>query len=143
MQDNLILNAQKTFAISKPALILLIISVMLIAILAVVTIKNIDRSQKLMELSFLRQGTTMIHSFEAGTRTSMMFRKSTGHNPLEDLATEVLKDKGIAFIRIIDEDGDVLVSQGNISRAILKKYSYLKEVGERPIYSMNWARQHL
>jgi two-component system sensor histidine kinase HydH len=138
MQDSLILKAQKTFTISKPAFILLIISAMLTAILAVVTVKNRDRSQKLMELSFLRQGVTMIHAFEAGTRTSMMFRKATGHNPLDDLATEVLKDKGIAFIRIIDEDNAVVVSQGNISQAILKNYSDLKEIGSSTVSSISW-----
>ncbi len=138
MQDNLILNAPKTFAISKPAVILLLISVMLIGILVIATIKNRDRSQKLMELSFMRQGKTMIHAFEAGTRTSMMFRKSAGHNPLEDLAIEVLKDKGIAFIRIIDEDNAVVVSQGNISQAILKNFSDLKEVGDSPVFSISW-----
>ncbi|TKB11316.1 nitrogen regulation protein NR(II) [Desulforhopalus sp. IMCC35007] len=138
MQDNLILNAPKTFAISKPAVILLVISAMLIGILVIATIKNRDRSQKLMELSFMRQGKTMIHAFEAGTRTSMMFRKSAGHNPLEDLAIEVLKDKGIAFIRIIDEDNAVVVSQGNISQAILKNFPDLKEVGDSPVFSISW-----
>ncbi len=138
MQDNLILNAQKTFSISKPALILLIISALLTAILAVATVKNSNRSQKLMELSFLRQGTTMIHAFEAGTRTSMLFRNSTGHNPLEDLATEVLEDKGIAFIRIVDEDNAVIVLEGNIPQAILKQYASLKMLGEGPVYSISW-----
>jgi len=138
MQDNLILKAKKTFAISKPAFILLLVSIMLIGILAVATVKNIDRSQKLMELSFLRQGTTMIHAFEAGTRTSMLFRKSTGHNPLVDLATEVLKDKGIAFIRIVDDDNAVIVSQGNVPESIMKKYSDDAKVGNDPVYSINW-----
>lgn len=138
MQDTLILKAEKTFAISKPAFILLLISVMLIAILAVTTVQNIDRSQKLMELSFLRQGMTMIHAFEAGTRTSMLFRKSTGHNPLVDFATEVLDDKGIAFIRIVDEDSAVIVSQGNISESILEKYSAFKKVGNSPVFSIHW-----
>lgn len=138
MQDSLILKAQKTFTISKPAFILLMISVMLTGILAIATVRNIDRSQKLMELSFLRQGATMIHSFEAGTRTSMLFRKSTGHNPLEDLATEVLEDEGIAYIRIIDEGDATIVSQGNVSQAILKSFSDLKEVGNSPVFSINW-----
>ncbi|TKB23721.1 PAS domain-containing protein [Desulfopila sp. IMCC35006] len=138
MQDNLILKAPKTFAISKPAALLLLISALLIGILVIATIKNRDRSQKLMELSFMREGKTMIHAFEAGTRTSMMFRKSAGHNPLEDLAIEVLKDQGIAFIRIIDEDNAVVVSQGNISQAILKNYSDLKNIGNNPVFSISW-----
>ena len=139
MQDNLILKAEKRFSISKPAFILLLISVMLTTILAGVTVKNIDRSQKLMEFSLLRQGTTMIHAFEAGARTSMLFRKKTGHNPLVDLATEVLKDTGVAYIRIIDEENAVIVSQGNVSKSILQKQSYLTEVGDSPIFSINWA----
>ncbi len=139
MQDNLILKAEKRFAVSKPAFIILLISVLLTVILAMATVRNIDRSQKLMELSFLRQGTTMIHAFEAGTRTSMLFRRSAGHNPLVDLATEVLKDKGIAFIRIVDEDNTVIVSEGDVSHSTLKKLAKLKEIGDKPVFSINWA----
>ncbi len=138
MQDNLILKAEKKFAVSKPASIILGISVLLTALLAVATVRNIDRSQKLMELSFLRQGMTLIHAFEAGTRTSMLFRRSAGHNPLVDLATEVLKDKGIAFIRIVDEDNSVIVSEGAVSHSTLNKRANLKEIGDEPVFSINW-----
>jgi two-component system sensor histidine kinase HydH len=139
MQDNLILKAEKTFTFSKPAFILLTISVLLTGILANATVKNINRSQRLMELSFLRQGSTMIHAFEAGTRTSMLFRKATGHNPLVDLATEVLADKGIAYIRIIDENDNVIVSEGEISLAVANKDSDLKKAEDNPIFSINWS----
>ena len=54
MRDNLLLNAEKTFKVSKPALVLLVAAVILSGILAVATVNNIDRGQKLMELSFLR-----------------------------------------------------------------------------------------
>lgn len=138
MQDTLILKAEKTFAISKPASILLMVSVVLTGILAVTTVKNIDRSQKLMELSFLRQGTTLIHAFEAGTRTSMLFRKSTGHNPLVDSAREILADKSIAFVRIVDDDNTVIVSESNVSRTIMEKYSTFKRVERKPVFSVNW-----
>jgi two-component system sensor histidine kinase HydH len=138
MQDNLILKAKKTFALSKPAFILLMISALLTSILAIVTVKNIDRSQKLMELSFLRQGTTMIHAFEAGTRTSMLYRKSTGRNPLVSFATEVLEDKGVAYIRIIDEDDAVVVSQGNVAQSSKKNYSEFKKIGSTPVFSISW-----
>jgi two-component system sensor histidine kinase HydH len=139
MQDNLILKAEKTFTFSKPAFILLTISVLLTGILANATVKNINRSQRLMELSFLRQGSTMIHAFEAGTRTSMLFRKATGHNPLVDLATEVLADKGIAYIRIIDENDNVIVSEGELSLAVANKDSDLKKAEDNPIFSINWS----
>jgi len=138
MQDNLLLKADKKFAFSKPAFIILMISVLLTVILAVATVRYIDRSQKLMELSFLRQGTTMIHAFEAGTRTSMLFRRSTGHNPLVDLATEVLKDKGIAFIRIVDEDNAVIVSEGDVSHSSLKENANLPMVEDEPVFSIDW-----
>lgn len=138
MQDNLILKAEKTFTLSKPAFILLLTSVILTTILAVATVRNVARSQKLMELSLLRQGRTMIHAFEAGTRTSMLFRKSTGHNPLLDLATEVLKDEGIAYIRIIDEDNAVLVSEGNAPPSVVKKHYDLKKAENNPDFSVNW-----
>jgi two-component system sensor histidine kinase HydH len=139
MQDNLILKAEKTFTFSKPAFILLTISVLLTVILANETIKSINRSQKLMELSFLRQGKTMIHAFEAGTRTSMLFGKDVGHNPLVDLATEVLEDKGIAYIRIIDEEDNIIVSEANFSHAISSSYADYKNAGAEPVYSINWT----
>jgi len=138
MQDNLLLKAEKKFTFSKPAFIILMISVLLTVILAFATVRNINRSQKLMELSFLRQGMTMIHAFEAGTRTSMLFRRSAGHNPLVDLATEVLKDKGIAFIRIVDEDNSVVVSEGDVSHSSLKKDFNLTMIGDEPVFTINW-----
>lgn len=138
MQDNLILKADKSFAFSKPAFILLTVSILLTVILAHETLKNINRSQNLMELSFLRQGKTMIHAFEAGTRTSMQFGKDVEHNPLVDLATEVLEDKGIAYIRIVDEEDNVIVSEGNVSHAISSSYAG-KNAEDEPVYSINWT----
>ena len=73
MRNSFLLNADKTFKVSKPAVVLLITTIILLGFLAVGTIQNLDRGQKLMELSFLRQGTTMIQSFEAATRTSLLF----------------------------------------------------------------------
>lgn len=139
MQDNLILNAKKTFTISKPALILLVVSIVLTGILAVATVTNMNRSQKLMELSFLRQGKTLIHAFEAGTKTSMVFRNSTRNNPLKDLSVEVLKDKGIAYIRIIDENNSVIISEGNIPQSSLKTHPELNYSLDSPIFSINWT----
>ena len=138
MRDNLLLNAEKSFKVSKPALVLLVAAVILSGILAVATVNNIDRGQKLMELSFLRQGTTMIHSFEAGMRTSMLFRRATGHNPLVDLTSEILKDGGVAYIRIIDEQDNVIVSQGTIPKAMLTNYDDVQHVGNTPVSIISW-----
>ncbi|MGB3225672.1 MAG: ATP-binding protein [Desulforhopalus sp.] len=139
MRDNLLLRAKEKFKISKPAFGLFVIALILSGILAVATVNNIDRGLKLMELSFLRQGTTMIHSFEAGTRTSMLFRKATGHNPLVDLTSEIIKNKGVAYIRIIDEKNNVIVSEGNIPQAMLKEYENIKNVGNTPVSTISWS----
>jgi two-component system sensor histidine kinase HydH len=138
MRDTLLLKAEKTFTFSKPAFFLLLASVLLAAILAVATVNYIDRGLQLMKLSFLRQGTTMIHSFEAGARTSMLFRRSTGHNPLVDLAAEILKDSGIAYIRIIDEKDTVLVAEGAIPKSMVKTFADIREVGTEPVSTINW-----
>lgn len=138
MRDTLLLKAEKSFTFSKPAFFLLLAAVLLSGILAAATVNNIDRGLQLMKLSFLRQGTTMIHSFEAGARTSMLFRRSTGHNPLVDLATEVLKDGGIAYIRIIDEKDTILVSEGSLPKSMVKAYADIQEVGSEPVSTINW-----
>lgn len=138
MRDTLLLKAEKTFTFSKPAFFLLLASVLLATILVVATVNYIDRGLQLMKLSFLRQGTTMIHSFEAGARTSMLFRHSTGHNPLVDLAVEILKDSGIAYIRIIDEKDTVLVAEGAIPMSMVKTFAAIREVGSKPVSTINW-----
>jgi len=138
MQDNLILEAAKSFKISKPAFFILLTSIILCIILAIATVSNLKRGQELMELSFLRQGTTMIHAFEAGSRTSMLFRRSAGHNPLVDLASEVLKDRGIAYIRIIDSLDNVVVNEGPVPATKIKSRKDLLNTGQHPVYSISW-----
>lgn len=138
MRDALLLKAQKSSAFSKPAFFLLLAAVFLTAILAVATVNHMHRGLELMKLSFLRQGTTMIHSFEAGARTSMMFRRAIGHNPLVDLASEILKDTGIAYIRIIDEKDNPIVAEGNIPDSMVKTYADIKEIRSEPVSTINW-----
>lgn len=138
MQDHLILEAEKSFKISKPAFFILLTSIILCVILAIATVRNLNKGQQLMELSFLRQGTTMIHAFEAGARTSMLFRRSTGHNPLQDLASEVLKDRGIIYIRIIDSLDNVVVSEGSVPATMIKSSKNLSHTSQHSVYSMNW-----
>ncbi|MBU1564536.1 MAG: PAS domain-containing protein [Proteobacteria bacterium] len=139
MRDNLLLEAEKTFKISKPAFFLLFTALLLSGILAVATVNNIDRGLQLMKLSFLRQGTTMIQSFEAGARTSMLFQRSMGHNPLVDLAIEILKDKGVAYIRIIDEKDTILVSEGTIPQALAKTSADIKSGIVEPVSTISWS----
>lgn len=139
MRNGFLLNADKTFRVSKPAVVLLVTTIILLGFLAVGTIQNLDRGQKLMELSFLRQGTTMIQSFEAATRTSLLFHKESRKNPLVDLISEFVKDGGVAYIRIIDEQNHVIVSQGNIPQAMVKEYREMQNVGNTPISVISWS----
>ncbi len=138
MRDNLLLQAEKTFKVSKPAFIFLFGAVVLSGILAVATVNNINRGLQLMKLSFLRQGTSMIHSFEAGTRASMMFSRPRNHNPLADLTAEMLKDDGVAYIRIFDEQGNSIVSQGVIPPALVKTDEDIAHISETPVSAISW-----
>ena len=138
MRDAFLLKSKKTSILSKPAFFLLLCSVILTGILAVAAVQHIHRGMRLMELSFLRQGTTMISAFEAGARTSMLFRQSVGHNPLVDLATEILRDTGIAYIRIIDDKDRVLVSEGVMPSAMAKSSTTMTDIGSDPVSVINW-----
>jgi len=138
MRDNLLLKAKETFKVSKPAFFLLLGALLLCIILAVATVNNINRGLQLMKLSFLRQGSSMIHSFEAGTRTSMLFSHHIGQNPLVDLAAEILKDDGVAYIRIFDEQNNEMVSLGVIPQSMEKTTTDIEAIGDKPISTISW-----
>jgi len=138
MRDNLLLKAKETFKVSKPAFFLLLGALLLCIILAVATVNNINRGLQLMKLSFLRQGNSMIHSFEAGTRTSLLFSQQMDQNPLADLAAEILKDDGVAYIRIFDEQNNVIVSLGVIPQSMEKTNTDIKAIGDKPISTISW-----
>ncbi len=91
-----------------------------------------------MELSFLRQGSSMIHSFEAGTRTSLLFSQHIDHNPLADLASEILKDDGVSYIRIFDEQDNVIVSLGLMPQPMKKTTADMEQIGDKPVSTISW-----
>ena len=130
--------AERSSQISRPAFILLFATVLLTLILAVATINNMDRGMQLMRLSFTRQGTAVIHSFEAGARTSMLFRRATGHNPLVDLAKELLKHHGISYIRIVDEKNVSVVEEGYTPDELKKDAKEIQKIGLEPAVTINW-----
>jgi len=81
-----------------------------------------------MESFFLEEGMTLIRSFEAGARTTMMHDMMGGVLPVETLVKETAKGERIAYISIVTEDGTVIASAGThdtaaeiaLTRKILK-----------------------
>ena len=81
-----------------------------------------------MESFFLEEGLTLIRSFEAGARTTMMHDMMGGTLPIETLVKETAKGERIAYIAIVTEDGTVVASAGThdttadiaLTRKILK-----------------------
>jgi len=106
-------STHQPFKFSRPALVLILASCLLAAILAVTTVRNLNREQRLLENSLLQQGLTLIRSFEAGARTSMMHHMS-GSNPLETLVEETTKEESVAYIRILHENGETVAEAGDL-----------------------------
>ena len=117
MSESYLPTVHHPFRLSKPALTLILATVMLAAILAVTTIRNINREQQLMENFLLQQGLTLIRSFEAGARTSMM-HQMMGSDPIETLVTETAAEESIAYIRIVDEHGHLVSEAGDVPELV-------------------------
>ncbi len=96
--------------ISLPALGLVLAAIILALILGVVTWRNLDREERLMEDFLLEKGLTLIRTFEAGTRTSMMmnWQEST----LATLVRETARAESIAYVAITDASGRLLTKAG-------------------------------
>ena len=103
----------QAFKFSRTALAILIASVLLGVILGISTVRNLNREQRLMEAFLKREALTLVHSFEAGARTSMM-HCSHGDDPLAMLVTETVREGNIAYIRIIEESGKIIAGAGEL-----------------------------
>ncbi len=101
------------FKISRIALAIMVASAILAILLAIVTLRNLNREQRLMEKFLLKEGLTIIRTFEAGARTSMMMRWQ-GDRSLKTLVQETAKENTVAYIRIIDEQGREIAAAGNL-----------------------------
>lgn len=106
---------KSAFRFSKPILIIILITLGLAALLAVNTMRNLSREQKIMKGFLLDEGMTLIRSFEAGARTTMMHEMMGGDLPINTLVRETAKAKRIAYIVITAEDGTVIASGGEHS----------------------------
>ncbi len=106
-----------SFKFSRTALVILIASVLLGILLSISTIRNLDREQSLMEDFLKREALTLIHSFEAGARTSKMHCRF-GDDPLQTLVKETLRGNNISYIRIVAENGQVVAEAGELPGAV-------------------------
>ncbi len=107
------------FRFSKPALALILASGLLAVLLTASTIRNLNREQVLFEESLLREGLTLIRSFSAGVRMTMRHRM-TGQDPIQTLVEETVQEKGVQYIRILRENGDVVAESGELPDDIAK-----------------------
>ncbi len=108
-----------------------------------------------MEGFLLDEGLTLIRSFEAGARTTMMHDMMGGSLPIETLVSETAKGERIAYISIITEDGTVVASAGShdlaahvaLTRQILKTgkpvTTMVNEEGQKPIFEVTAIFQSL
>ena len=103
----------KAFHLSKPIVVIILTTVMLAGLLVTNTIRNLQREQKIMENFLLDEGLTLIRSFEAGARTTMMHEMMSADPPIVTLVNETIKARRIAFITIVAGDGTVVASAGD------------------------------
>lgn len=104
-------NRSQRFRLSRPALGIIAASLLLGVLLTTLTIRNIRREESLMRTFLLHEGLTLIRSFEAGARTTMMHRMQ-GFDPIGTLVTETVKEQSVAYIRIVDSGGNLIASSG-------------------------------
>ncbi len=111
-----------SFKLSKPLFAILISTIILAILLAIGTVRNFRREQRIMQNFLLDEGLTLIRSFEAGARTTMrhpmMIEDS---HPLVTLVRETAKTDRIAYISIVTEDGTVVAAAGGHDIAIDRK----------------------
>jgi len=112
-------KTSSSFKFSRTALVILFASLLLGILLSISTIRNLDREQSLMEDFLKREALTLIHSFEAGARTSRMHCRY-GDDPLQTLVRETSRGNNIAYIRIVAENGRVAAEAGNLPETVTK-----------------------
>jgi two-component system sensor histidine kinase HydH len=107
------------FKFSRIALSIVIAATLLALLLTTVTLRNINKEQRLMETFLYHEGLALIRSFEAGARTSMMhFRQ--GIDPLTTLVEETVKEEAVVYIKVVNENGRVLAEGGDVPETDLR-----------------------
>ncbi len=133
---------------SRPLFAILLTTIMLAGLLATNTVRNLSREQEIMESFLLDEGMTLIRSFEAGARTTMMHDMMGGSLPIQTLVEETAKARRIAFISIITEDGLIVANAGdhnpaaddNLTREVFKTKKpqtiVMDKKGTEPIFEV-------
>ena len=106
------------FRFSKPALAIILASSLLALILTVSTLRNLNREQNALENFLLQEGLTLIRSFEAGARTTMRHHMA-GVNLLQTLVEETAKEKSLIYIRIVQDNGEIIAEAGDLPETIV------------------------
>lgn len=104
-------RTSQSFKLSRIGLAIIAASVLLLALLAVITVRNLDREQRLMEKFLIQEGLTLIRTFEAGARTSMMTAGMTGN--LGILVKETAREESVVYIRIADSRNRLVAAAGD------------------------------
>ncbi|MDY6850123.1 MAG: nitrogen regulation protein NR(II) [Geoalkalibacter sp.] len=101
---------------SLPALGLILSCILLAIILGVVTWRNLDREERLMENFLRKEGQTLIRAIEAGARTTMMMGSKSAN--LKTLVRKTAQEETVAYILVVDEHGQINAASGSLPSSI-------------------------
>jgi len=116
---------------SLPALGLILSCILLAIILGLVTWRNLDREERLMENFLSKEGQTLIRAIEAGARTTMMM--GSQNTNLKTLVRETAQEETIAYILVVDEHRQINAVAGSLPDSI-QNFPVAQAIsGETPI----------
>ena len=105
-------SAHQRKKLHLPAVGFILASIILAILLGLISWRNLDREERLMEKFLLEEGLTLIRAFEAGARTSMMM--NWADNSLTTLVRETARADSIAYVVVTDASGRPLTAAGAI-----------------------------
>ncbi|MCP4754619.1 MAG: PAS domain-containing protein [Proteobacteria bacterium] len=124
---------------SIPPLIFIGAVLILAAVFAIVTLKNIQRHRENSTRMLLEKGAALIRSFEAGTRAGMgMMGRGWGGQRLQQLLEETARQPDIAYLTVTDDQGRTLAhsDSAQIARIHGREVDF-KEIAASP--ELKWA----
>lgn len=90
-----------------PAFSILAVTLLLLILISISTLRNLDRQEKTILQFVHQQGLAIIHAVEAGARAGMMI-PMWQEDSIEGLLRETGKNEDIAYIYLIDSQGAVV-----------------------------------
>ena len=117
-----------------PAASLLAATAILGVILAVTTARDLARERRLMERFLAQEALTLIRAMEAGARTSLRMM-GAARNPVQTLVEETARSPSVVYVRLVDEQGRVVASAGQLPEGIPDPRGRVREVlaARRPV----------